>query len=82
MMSSNLSCPTKFMKIELIPLIDACDFPTAVEDELAGFEVSTHYQCDIIGVEFDGGYPKLEAWLVETYGEEIKQYTQFAILAT
>lgn len=70
------------MQLELIPLLDACDFPTDIEDELAGKDISTHYQCDILSISFESRFPLLEKWLIETYGEDVKQHSQFAILAT
>jgi hypothetical protein len=63
-------------KIELVPLLEASIFPGEVEDELARHEVNTHYQADILYVNWNNPdiYVNTKQWLVEYYGEDIKQY--------
>lgn len=68
--------------IELIPVLDACDFSSDIKDELASCEVSTHYQSDIVCIDWDNSFPLLEEWIIETYGNDTKQYSKFAIRAT
>lgn len=72
------------MKIRLIPIIDAVDLSNKVEEEFEKYEVSTHYQNDMVTLDWEeeDSYPEFQKWLVEIYGEEIKQYGQFAIQAT
>jgi len=75
--------PKKKLKISMVPEIDASDFPKDVNDELEAEDIYTHYQCDGVGFEWDeDSFPLLKAWLVETYGEDIKQYTDFSIIPT
>lgn len=68
----------------LQPFLDACDFPDDMEEELASNEVSTHYQCDILYVDWkDNEYFLIsKQWLIETYGEIVKKYNKFGIQAT
>jgi hypothetical protein len=56
------------------PVIDACDLPCEIADELACYEISTHYSPDYVSIwdcENDK-YPAFKKWLLETYGEEVK----------
>lgn len=74
-------------EIKLIPMIEASDMPGEVCDE---FEVGTHYQGDVVYIDWndkpdkDGweSSGKFKKWLVETYGETIKQYEYFGINPT
>jgi hypothetical protein len=70
--------------IRFIPIVYAGDFSEEIEDELLEYDISTHYQSDIlvIGWKFEDYFPKLKKWLLETYGEEIKKYGQIGIEAT
>jgi hypothetical protein len=70
-------------KLTMIPLLDACLFPGEVEEELSEAEVNTHYQCDILFLDWkEQSYLDTKKWLIDTYGEEIKKHTKFGILAT
>jgi len=71
-------------KIDLIPLLQAFDFEGDVEDEMVENEVNTHYQADILSFDWDDdeSYPATKKWLVEFYGEEIRNFDQFAIMPT
>lgn len=74
-------------EIKFIVELDACDFPGDVENELCDRDISTHYQNEVIRIDWDGKYsknvlPLFKKWLVETYGEEIKQHSGFAIWST
>lgn len=69
-------------KLNLIPLLDPCDWnDTYIDDEFADKEISTHYRGETFKVWWDDeeDFPALKVWLIETYGEEIKQYDKFAI---
>lgn len=70
--------------IKFIPLLEAYDFPYSVEEELAIAEINTHYNADILYIDWSDGddLSETKAWLLETFGEEIKKYTQFAIKPT
>ena len=73
----------KKQEIEFIVLLDACDWDEEVEQEMQDHDVSTHYQNDTVYIEYgDESWTETNKWLVETYGEEIKNYSQFAITAT
>jgi len=77
----------EYKDFDLIPLLDACDFPEDVEDELAGMEISTHYQNDVVGIwkwekEKDDSLPFFKKWLLDTYGEKVREYRFFAIMST
>lgn len=70
-------------EIKLIPLIDASDFTEEVDEEFAINEISTHYQHDLIFLDWEeDDLPVFKEWLITEYGQEIKQYKQFAIIAT
>lgn len=71
-------------QIDLIPLLQAYDFDSELEDELAIAEINTHYSSDIAFVDWDDeeDLPILKKWLVDEYGDEIKKYTKFAINPT
>lgn len=70
-------------KIDLVPLIQASDFHDDVEEEMAIKEVNTHYDGDVICVDWsDDEFLETKKWLVEFYGEEIKNYDTFAIMPT
>lgn len=70
--------------IDLIPLLDASDFSTEVEDEMTNCEINTHYHGDIFLINWNEAddMPETQKWLVETFGEEIRQYRKFAIMPT
>ena len=69
---------------ELIPILDASDFPNDVEDELAGNEISTHYSNDVLRIWKweENEWPLFQQWLLDTYGEKARQYKSFAIMGT
>jgi len=71
-------------KLKLIPYIYARDIPDDIEDKEFVNKVSTHYQDDIahINWEDEEDFPKFKIWLIEEYGEEVKQYKHFAIQST
>lgn len=77
-------------EIKLTPVINAAGLPGPVEEELTNNEVSTHYNHGMAIIDnWDKTdendpwtFPKFKAWLVETYGEEIKQYKHFGVIAT
>lgn len=71
-------------KLEFIPSINAVDLSSHVREECTENDISTHYQSDIIQMDWDDedDLPKLKRWLVETYGEEIRQYDWIALHAT
>ena len=52
------------------------------EEELTGEEISTHYEGGTAYIDWDdedGRFPVFSAWLLETYGEIVKNYTSFTI---
>ena len=59
---------SRMKELKLIPVIDACHLPDLVEDELVGNEISTH--C---------GFPLFGQWLIETYGEDVKNMGTFQL---
>jgi len=73
-------------KINLCVKIDASYFTTEVEVELIDKDISIHYQNDVVNFwkwdEAREHYPVFQDWLLEKYGEDIKQYRTFAIIAT
>lgn len=71
-------------EIKLIPFLDACDFSEEVEEELCASEISTHYNNDVLYISDweKYRYPLTQEWLIETYGDKIKDYKQFGIAAT
>ena len=70
-------------KLELIPSLDACDFPQHVEEELTANDIGTHYESDGVRIDWnDDSFPILKQWLLDTYGEIVKQYDTFSIIAT
>lgn len=71
-------------KFELIPLLNACDFEDDMENELAENEISTHYQNEVMHIDWDEEeeYPETKKWLLDNYGEEAKNYKSFGISAT
>lgn len=78
------SCLVNMEDIRFIPVVYAGDFSEEIEDELLEYDISTHYQSDILVIDwkFEDYFPKLKKWLLETYGEEIKKYEQIGIEAT
>lgn len=73
-----------YAKPYLIPCIDASDLPDDVEQEFDDYEISTHYQNDVVGLDWDDDdyFSAFKSWLLQLYGEEIKKYSSFAIFAT
>lgn len=71
-------------QLEFIPLIQAYNFDSTIADELAIYEVNTHYNADILHIDWedDEDFPLTKQWLIETYGEEIKKFSKFAINPT
>ena len=70
-------------EIKLAVALDASYFTDAVEQECIDREISTHYQDGSFYLDWsDDSMPEMKAWLVETYGEEIKKYETFAVSAT
>ena len=69
--------------IKLIPLIDACDLPSEVEDWCNIHDITTHYQDSIAYIEWDNEDDEVFCtWLLKQYGEDIQNYNMFAINAT
>jgi hypothetical protein len=70
--------------IVLIPQIHASDFPSDVEEEMIDNDINTHYQNDSVYIDWkdDTDMPSTQEWLINTYGEEIKNYDTFSIVAT
>ncbi len=50
-------------KVKMIPMIDACDMPSDVEDYCVEREIQTHYQNDVAFVKDDGNV--FAKWLKE-----------------
>lgn len=71
-------------QLEFIPLLQAYDFDSDVEEELAINEINTHYNADILYIDWedDEYLPLTKRWLIETYGEETKKFDTFAINPT
>ena len=70
-------------KLELIPELDACDFTAEVDMELEENDICTHYESDGLRLNWDNErLPITKAWLLETYGKEVKKYRSFSIIAT
>lgn len=61
--------------IKLIPLLDARDFPSDVDDELV-------WDVNYLNWDNDDYYSTTKKWLEKSFGEEIKQYNDFAINRT
>ena len=70
--------------LNLVPELDACDFTGEVEEEMTENDISTHYQNDTMYLDWSEPeeMPVTKAWLIETYGEVVKEYKGFAICAT
>ena len=70
--------------IDLIPFLYAGDFPHTLVDEMVDNDVSTHYQNDVMYLDWDEEeeQPETKKWLIETYGEEVKKYDHFAVQST
>lgn len=84
-LASMLTNKDNYMKkIELIPYIYAGDFPRGVEDEFKEADISTHYQNDVIGIDWkdEDSFPIFKTWLLFTYGNDIKAYDSFAMGST
>ncbi len=69
--------------IELIPYIYAGDFSDEMLIELIDREINTHYQNDVFSIDWkEDKLIATKQWLLETYGEVIKNYDTFAIQST
>lgn len=73
-----------YKELKLIPLLDAAYFPYEVEEEFISREISIHYQNDVVSIWKwdDKRLPEFKKWLLETYGEEVRKYKNFGIMAT
>lgn len=71
-------------KFVLIPYIDAADFPNDVTDECVDAEVPTHYSSGIMRIDWSDpdDMPRTQAWLVETFGEQVREHQRFAVQGT
>jgi len=70
-------------EFELIPYIYAGDFPEEVVNEICD-RVNVHYQDDVAHIDWEDEecFPKFQAWLLQAYGEKVKNYKYFAIQST
>lgn len=68
-------------KIVLVPELDAVDFTPEVIDEMVLNDVSIHYVGGSFSFDWEDQtyFPETQKWLVEFYGEEIKEYNSFAV---
>lgn len=71
-------------EITFIPAIEACQFSSEMQQELDDAEIRTHYHSDILYIDWDDSddLPCSKEWLVNTFGERIKNYRRFAIIPT
>ena len=71
----------KTIRVKMIPMIDACDLPSDVEDYCVTNEIQTHYQNDVAFIDNDGNV--FAEWLKEI-GVEFPDegYLQVAIQST
>jgi hypothetical protein len=74
----------EYEKIKLAVSLDASDFSEEVTDECTEHDISTHYQNDSFSLDWKDGedLPIMQEWLLDRYGEEIKKYNTFSVLAT
>ena len=74
----------KYSELDLIPHLDASDFPEDVNEECCNHDIGTHYESDGVGISWDDeeDMPIMQAWLLKTYGPVVKKYRHFAIAAT
>lgn len=73
----------EYKDIKLIPVLDAAEFPEDVTNELVTYDISTHYQNDVMYLDWDNAdFIELERWLINKYGPTIRDYNYFAILST
>jgi len=68
--------------IELAVSLDACDFTVEVEEWCEGKDLQTHCQNDVFRINWKEDNNVMTNWLLETYGEGIKKYEDFAIWST
>lgn len=70
--------------VDLVPKIYAGDLPNDASEELIAAGISTHYQNDVFYVEWsdEDDYPNVKRWLTSTYGDLVKKYDTFALIAT
>lgn len=61
-------------------LLDACDFPSEVEDWCVDQQISTHYENAVTSISDDGN--PMATWLKENGYEFKSESDWFAILAT
>lgn len=71
-------------KLDLVPQLEARDFNKEVEEEMVDNDVSIHYESDGVDIDWedDESFPVTKNWLLETYGEVVKEHSFFAIEAT
>lgn len=71
-------------KLELIPWIEAIDFPHEVEEECRSADISTHCDDSTFYIDWkdSNSMPLMQAWLIETYGKAIRKRDHFCIMAT
>lgn len=76
--------PKPIESIKLAVALQACDFPDDVIEEMIDAEVSTHYNHSSVYIDWSNNFyfPRFKAWLIETYGERIQEFTAFAIAST
>ena len=68
------------MKIIMIPMVEAGDFPSEVEDYAIDREWEIHYQSDTVRVKDDGNV--FSEWLKQNGFVFTKKYQYVAINAT
>ena len=70
-----------FKSLKLIVEVYAGDFPYEVEEECLFEEINTHYDNDVFSINWEDPHdkPKMQAWLLETYGEKVKAHKEFAV---
>ena len=74
-------------ELVLIPELDACDFPHEVDEELVENDIGVHYESN--GLHFDweecekeGRFKVTRKWLLDTYGEVVREHSSFSISPT
>jgi len=76
-------------KIQLGVFINAADFTSELDDECESNDVGTHYRGGSFTIDWEDKnswsherWPNMIEWLLETYGEDIKQYRNFCVEPT
>lgn len=77
----------KYKEIVQAVSLEAAEFSSEMEEELNRHEISTHYSDGSFTIEWDDidelyEMSESKKWLLDTYGEEIKKYSHFAVNAT